>query len=147
MSLWNESTVLSAESVTCASLQGLRRRVLPHLFWAAWLVLLVAEPLALSLSVDLNIPSVANHPAMLVRLVARSSSLLRLGMCVATVTATVLLFSSQLREDLGNLLKEGRLHRLVPGWVAGHLAAYAGFSGCRSGWSRASPSLETRTCV
>jgi len=119
--------VLSAESVPRVPLQGLRRRVLPHLFWVAWLALLLGEALALSLSVDTNIPSVANHPAMLVRLVARSSSLLRLGICVGTVTATALLFSSQLREDLGRLLNEGRLHRLVPGWIAGHLAAYAGF--------------------
>jgi exosortase E/protease (VPEID-CTERM system) len=119
--------VLSAETVPWASLQGLRRRVLPHLFWAAWLALLLGEALALSLSFDTKIPSVTNHPAMMVRLVARSSSLLRLGMCVGTVTATALLFSSQFREDLGSLLKEGGPHRLVPGWIAGHLAAYAGF--------------------
>jgi exosortase E/protease (VPEID-CTERM system) len=125
--LWDEHPVLSAESVPWAFLQGLRRRVLPYLFWAAWLALLVGEALALSLSFDTNIPSVANHPAMMVRLVARSSSLLRLGMCVGTVTATALLFSSRFREDLGSLLKEGRHHRLVPGWIAGQLAAYAGF--------------------
>ena len=119
--------MLSAESVPWASHQGLQRRVLPHLFWVAWLALLLGEALALSLSVDTNIPSVANHPAMMVRMVARSSSLLRLGMCVGTVTATALLFSSQFREDLGSLLKEGRLHRLVPAWIAGHLAAYAVF--------------------
>jgi|GEM_PF-6334850 len=74
-----------------------------------------------------TIPSVANHSSMMVRLVARSSSLLRLGMCAATVTATAILFSSRFREDLGSLLKEGGHHRLVPGWIAGHLAAYAGF--------------------
>ena len=85
-----------AETVTWPSLRGLGRRVLPYLFWFAWLALLLGEALALSLAVDTNIPSIANHPAMLVRLVARSSSLLRLGMCVGTVTATALLFSSQL---------------------------------------------------
>ena len=119
--------MLSAESVPRAALQGLQRRVLPHLFWVAWLALLLGEALALSLSVDTNIPSVANHPAMLVRMVARSSSLLRLGMCVATVTATAILFSSRFREDLGCSLKAGRRQPLVPGWIAGHLAAYAGF--------------------
>jgi len=123
----DETSVPSAEIITRSSLQGLRRRVLPHLFWVAWLALLLGEALALSLAVDTNIPSVANHPAMMVRLVSRSSSLLRLGMCVGTVTATAILFSSQFREDLGRLLDEGRHHRLVPGWIAGHLAAYAAF--------------------
>ncbi len=119
--------MLSAESVPWAFHQGFRRRVLPHIFWVAWFGLLLGEALALSLSVDTNIPSVANHSAMMVRLVARSSSLLRLGMCMGTVTAAALLFSSRFREDLGSSLKEGRHHRFVPGWIAGHLAAYAGF--------------------
>ena len=64
---------------------------------------------------------------MIVRLLARSSALLRLGICMGTVAATALLFSPRFREDMGVILRQGRLRRRSPGWAVGQFTAYAVF--------------------
>ena len=92
---------------------------------AVWLTLLTGEMLALSLSFDTNIPVFADHPSVMVRLLSRSSVLLRVAICLATVAAMVLLGSAGLRRDLVTLMDptpyRGRY------WLGVHLAAYGLF--------------------
>ncbi len=90
--------MVSVESLPRLTFHQLREGLWPWIFWVVWLCILLVEALALSLAVDTNIPSISNHPQVMVRLVSWSSSLLRLGICVGTVMATVLLFSSRFRK-------------------------------------------------
>ena len=104
---------------------------LPEVRWwhiglsAAWLALLIGETLALSLSFDTNIPVFADHPSVLVRLMARSSVLLRVAISLATVATMVLLGSAGLRRDLVALLDHDRYRARY--WIVVHLAAYGTF--------------------
>jgi exosortase E/protease (VPEID-CTERM system) len=94
---------------------------------AAWAILLLGEVLGLSLSIDIRIPTVLNHPNPLVRLLAQSAALVRLGMCVAVVAAMVVLTSPAFRRDVAGLVEGG----CRPGprwrWVLAHLAIYGAF--------------------
>ena len=101
-------------------------------FWhmglsAAWLVLLIGESLALSLSFDMSIPAVAGQPSAFARLLVHSSALLRLAICVATTTTMVLLGSSKLRHELSDLVEQSGDRGLAGWWIALHLTAYAAF--------------------
>jgi exosortase E/protease (VPEID-CTERM system) len=89
--------------------------------------LLVAEVLALSLSFDTNTPVLTNHPSVIVRWVARSSLVLRLGICLGTVAATALLGSAHLRHELVDLYQRRLRRRTAWWWVAAHLLTYAVF--------------------
>ena len=91
----------------------------------AWLGLLVGETLALSLSFDTNIPAFADHSSVVVRLMSRSSVLLRVAISLVTVAAMVLLGSSGLRRDLKSLMDLGQYHARF--WIAVHLATYVTF--------------------
>jgi exosortase E/protease (VPEID-CTERM system) len=93
----------------------------------AWLLVLVSEVIALSLSFDINIPAVATQPTLIVRSVASSSLLIRLGISLGAVTATVLLVSASLRRELAGLCQESEAHHRLWWPVAIHLLAYAAF--------------------
>ena len=114
-------------SITETEVPGPERR-----FWhlglsAAWLVLLIGETLALSLSFDMSVPAVAGHPSAIARLLVHSSALLRLAICLATTTTMVLLGSTKLRHDLSNLVEQSWDRGLAWWWIAVHLTAYAAF--------------------
>jgi len=94
---------------------------------AAWLILLIGEALALSLSFDTNIPVIADHNSVMARLIVHSSALLRLAICGAAATTMVLLGSAELRQELSNLADQSRDRGLARSWIAIHLAAYATF--------------------
>jgi len=91
----------------------------------AWLGLLLGETLVLSLCFDTNIPVFADHPSAVVRLISRSSILLRIAICLVTVATMVLLGSAGLRRDLRSLMDHGPYHARY--WVAIHLGAYGTF--------------------
>ncbi len=121
------SPAVASESAQPASSSAFRHLISISFFWTAWIALLACEALALSLAVDTNVPIIANHPAWIVRLLAGSSSLLRFGMCVGTVSAAAILFSPRFRNDLRAIVQDGPLLHRFRGWVACHLAAYAIF--------------------
>lgn len=96
-------------------------------FHSVWLLLLIGEVLALSLSFDVNTPAVANQPNLIVRALASSSLLIRLGICLGAVIATALLASSALRHDLAELFRASSADRRPWWYLAAHFLAYAVF--------------------
>jgi exosortase E/protease (VPEID-CTERM system) len=96
-------------------------------FRSVWVALLIGEVIGLSYSFDINTPAIATHPSPFVRWVASSSVLIRLGMCLGAVTATMAVASVTLRQELGGI---GQLtSRSIPSyWSAlAHLVAYVAF--------------------
>jgi len=70
-------------SITETEIPGSGRRSWHLGLSAAWLVLLIGETLALSLSFDTNVPAIAGHPSAMARLIVHASALLRLAICLA----------------------------------------------------------------
>lgn len=98
-------------------------------FSAAWLLLWIGEALALSLSIDTNVPAIAGHSSAIGRLLVHSSALLRLAICLATTATMVLLASMRLRQDLSDLLEQSWDYGLAWWWIAVHPTAYAALFG------------------
>ncbi|MGC8639403.1 MAG: exosortase E/protease, VPEID-CTERM system [Isosphaeraceae bacterium] len=96
-------------------------------FQPAWLLLLIGEVIALSLSFDVNIPAVANQPSLIVRWVAGSSLLIRLGICLGTIAAMVLFCSAPSRRELAELYRLSSPGRRSWARIAAHILAYAVF--------------------
>ena len=101
----------------------------PQSFWfhTAWLLMPIGEVIALSLSFDVNTPAVASQPSLIVRWLARSSALIRLGICLGTVIAAVLLPSVALRREFSRLYREASTSRRSWSVLAVHFLAYVVF--------------------
>jgi len=77
--------------------------------------------------VDVKTGPLVHHPDVLVRLLSEGGSLLRLGICLGVASATLMLASPALRQELRGLLERAAGDPPRWGWILGHLATFALF--------------------